>query len=171
MVMWVQPPHFYQYNGGAPESVIIIYPGSDPTVLSLLQANVGPQFAGADPGVIDPYIAPDGDIPQAQFDRYLAAMLDLRDALANVGNPDVEGAIEQAIDAAKLVATFAPTSRRSQSRAGRPWSRPKLSRRSESPRTSPSPPSGSPPQWSASNSSSPSSASPPSSPSLKTPPK
>jgi len=88
MVIRVELPHFYQYDAAAPESLIVIYAGSDPAVLSLLQAVVGAQFAGADPGVIDTFVAPDVDDPQAQMGAYVALMLDLRGALAQVGNPD-----------------------------------------------------------------------------------
>ncbi|MDA1035693.1 MAG: hypothetical protein O3B65_02290 [Chloroflexi bacterium] len=48
------------------------------------------------------------DGSQAQMEAYLAAMNDLRDALANVGNPDAGGAIEDALAAAQKVATFTP---------------------------------------------------------------
>jgi hypothetical protein len=108
MVMWVEAPHFYHYDGGAPESVIVIYPGSDPAVLSLLETVIGPQFAGAAPGVVNTIVAPDVDDPQAQMEAYVAAMIDLRDSLANVGNPDAGDAFERAIAAAEEVASFTP---------------------------------------------------------------
>jgi hypothetical protein len=74
-------------------------PGSDPAVLSLLETVIGPQFAGAAPGVVD---------LQAQMEAYVAAMLDLRDALANVGNPDGSTGVQEAIAMADKVAGFTP---------------------------------------------------------------
>jgi hypothetical protein len=41
MVNWVEPPHFYKAG-----RIIVLYIGSDPTVLQLLEKVVGPQFAG-----------------------------------------------------------------------------------------------------------------------------
>ena len=109
MVIRVEPPHFYQYDAAAPESLIVIYAGSDPAVLSLLQAVVGAQFAGADPGVIDTFVAPDVDDPQAQVEAYVALMLDLRGALAQVGNPDSHiDAEAEAIAIGAEIATYTP---------------------------------------------------------------
>ena len=48
------------------------------------------------------------DGSQAQMEAYLAAMIDLNDALANVGNPDAGGAMGDALAAAQEVATFTP---------------------------------------------------------------
>ncbi|MEO7839674.1 MAG: hypothetical protein ABIU06_10010 [Anaerolineales bacterium] len=41
MVMWVDPPHFYKAG-----RIIVLYIGSDETVLSLLEQVLGKQFAG-----------------------------------------------------------------------------------------------------------------------------
>lgn len=41
MVDWVAPPHFFLRG-----RVTVLYIGSDPAVLSLLQSLLGPQFAG-----------------------------------------------------------------------------------------------------------------------------
>ena len=41
MVTWVAPPHFYRQG-----RVIVLYVGSNPNILSLLTAVLGPQFAG-----------------------------------------------------------------------------------------------------------------------------
>jgi len=41
IVDWVAPPHFYVKG-----RVLVIYVGSDPAMLSLLQSLLGPQFAG-----------------------------------------------------------------------------------------------------------------------------
>jgi len=41
IVDWVAPPHLYLKG-----RVLVIYVGSDPAVLSLLQSLLGPQFAG-----------------------------------------------------------------------------------------------------------------------------
>lgn len=41
MVMWVDAPHFYKAG-----RIIVLYVGSDETVLGLLEKVLGPQFAG-----------------------------------------------------------------------------------------------------------------------------
>ena len=41
MLMWVDAPHFYRSG-----RIIVLYVGSDPTVLGLLDATLGKQFAG-----------------------------------------------------------------------------------------------------------------------------
>jgi len=41
MMMWMDTPHFYKSG-----RVIVLYVGSDETVLSLLERVFGPQFAG-----------------------------------------------------------------------------------------------------------------------------
>ena len=41
MMMWMDTPHFYKSG-----RVIVLYVGSDETVLSLLERVLGPQFAG-----------------------------------------------------------------------------------------------------------------------------
>jgi hypothetical protein len=41
MVDWIDTPHFYKAG-----RIIVLYVGSDQTVLDLLQQTIGPQFAG-----------------------------------------------------------------------------------------------------------------------------
>jgi len=41
MITWMDSPHFYKSG-----RVIVIYIGSDEKTLNLLQAVIGPQFAG-----------------------------------------------------------------------------------------------------------------------------
>jgi hypothetical protein len=117
MVMWMAPPHFYRYELAAPESVIALYVGSEPSVLRMLDNVAGSQFAGAaiDPTILEQSditstsIIPTGDDPQAQMEAYLALMLDLRDALANVGDPDgPSGVAGEATAIANEIATYTP---------------------------------------------------------------
>jgi hypothetical protein len=114
MVMWMASPHFFRYDLGAPDSVIAIYVGDDPTVLGLLHQVAGPQFAGADNGgsmgIVEGstgVISPTDADPQASMEKYLALMIDLRNTLANVSNPDAGGdAIADAIDIGNEIAKF-----------------------------------------------------------------
>jgi hypothetical protein len=41
MVNWVESPHFYKLG-----RTLVLYVGEDPTVKSLLEGILGPQFAG-----------------------------------------------------------------------------------------------------------------------------
>jgi hypothetical protein len=41
MVSWMDTPHFYKTG-----KIIVLYVGSDTTVLELLEGVLGPQFAG-----------------------------------------------------------------------------------------------------------------------------
>jgi hypothetical protein len=41
MIMWIEPPHFYQVD-----KLILIYVGSEAAVIGLLVGLAGPQFAG-----------------------------------------------------------------------------------------------------------------------------
>lgn len=41
MVLWVEPPHFYKTG-----RIIVLYLGTDPAILDLLDEVIGPQFAG-----------------------------------------------------------------------------------------------------------------------------
>lgn len=109
---WIAPPHFYRYDLGKPDGILLLYVGSDASVLRMLESVAGPQFAGAapDPGFANGFtIVPSSDDPQAQLEAYMALMLDLRDALANVGNPDPSpGGVPEATAIANEVATFTP---------------------------------------------------------------
>lgn len=42
MVTWISTPHFYRAG-----KMIVLYVGNDPSVLTLLEDTVGPQFAGS----------------------------------------------------------------------------------------------------------------------------
>ena len=44
MATWIGPPHFYRA-----ERLIVLYVGEDKSVIELLETNLGPQFAGAEP--------------------------------------------------------------------------------------------------------------------------
>ena len=41
MITWIDTPHFYKAG-----KIIVLYIGSDATVLDLLKGALGPQFAG-----------------------------------------------------------------------------------------------------------------------------
>jgi hypothetical protein len=41
MITWIEPPHFFRK-----ERVLVLYIGSDATVLKALHDVLGPQFAG-----------------------------------------------------------------------------------------------------------------------------
>lgn len=109
---WIAPPHFYRYDLGEPDGVIVLYVGSDPSVLRMLDTVAGPQFAGAVvnlDSIDDSTGVMNGDDPQAQMEAYLALMLDLRDALLNVGNPDSSfGGVPEATAIANEIATYTP---------------------------------------------------------------
>lgn len=112
MLSWMAPPHFYRYDFGAPDGVIVLYVGSDLSVLRMLDTVAGPQFAGAIVNLDstgESTIVPTSDDPQAQMEAYLALMIDLRDALANVGNPDSSrGGVPEATAIATEIATYMP---------------------------------------------------------------
>jgi hypothetical protein len=112
MLSWIAPPHFYRYDLGEPDGVIVLYVGSDVSVLRMLDSVAGPQFAGAVVNLDstgESTIVPNSDDPQAQMEAYVALMLDLQEALLNVGNPDSSrGGVPEATAIAKEIATYTP---------------------------------------------------------------
>ncbi|MDA1174581.1 MAG: hypothetical protein O2826_08710 [Chloroflexi bacterium] len=103
MVGWMAPPHFYLRD-----DLIAIYVGHSDEVVRVLDHVFGPAFAGVTNVILDDS-GPTSDDPQAQMEAYLALMIDLRDALANVGNPDSSrGGVPEATAIATEIATYTP---------------------------------------------------------------
>jgi hypothetical protein len=103
MVSWMAPPHFYLRD-----NLIAIYVGFDDEIAHLFDQALGVPFAGVSTVVLDDNLS-GADDPQATIEAYLALMIDLRDALANVGNPDSSrGGVPEATVIATEIATYMP---------------------------------------------------------------
>ena len=84
------------------------------SLLALTACGDGDAPTGAIPvvdqtGVIDQTGVVDVDDPQVRMEAYIALMIDLRDTLANVGNPDASGdPLNEAIAIGHDIADFTP---------------------------------------------------------------